>query len=233
MEIDDVARGLVESSSIGIRTCSGTWRSQDPTRSSRTGRGSRRRRVEARSAVDDDIPVTLPAPARAAKVQRRAAGWGVQWPSAGSAIASLREESEQLADAPDDERAIGAVLFAAVAAARSLGVDAESALRRTTRGFAERYEVYLTDARERGVDRRRSARKSPRALPRRATAERHSRVKTTSCHTARTRESCTRRNPAARSSGRRRGGRGRTRGSLGTSSRGNGTTGWRSRPRSG
>ena len=31
-------------------------------------------------------------------------------------------------------------------------MDAESALRRTTRGFAERYEVYLTDARERGVD---------------------------------------------------------------------------------
>ncbi len=49
-------------------------------------------------------------------------------------------------------RAIGAVLFAAVAAARRLGVDAESALRRTTRGFAERYEVYLADARERGVD---------------------------------------------------------------------------------
>ena len=31
-------------------------------------------------------------------------------------------------------------------------MDAETALRRTTRGFAERYEVYLADARERGVD---------------------------------------------------------------------------------
>jgi uncharacterized protein YabN with tetrapyrrole methylase and pyrophosphatase domain len=39
-----------------------------------------------------------------------------------------------------------------VAAARKLGVDAESALRRTTRGFAERYERYRALAEERGVD---------------------------------------------------------------------------------
>ena len=50
------------------------------------------------------------------------------------------------------EREIGEVLFAAVAAARKLGVDAESALRRTTRGFAERYERFRTLAAERGLD---------------------------------------------------------------------------------
>ena len=38
---------------------------------------------------------------------------------------------------------IGDVLFATVAAARKLGVDAESALRRTIRGFAERYERFI------------------------------------------------------------------------------------------
>ena len=47
---------------------------------------------------------------------------------------------------------IGAILFAAVGAARKLGVDAETALRRTTRGFAERYERFLAGRQERGVD---------------------------------------------------------------------------------
>jgi tetrapyrrole methylase family protein/MazG family protein len=42
------------------------------------------------------------------------------------------------------------VLFATVALARKLGVDAESALRRTTRGFAERYERFNELLRERG-----------------------------------------------------------------------------------
>ena len=77
-------------------------------------------------------------------MQRRAAGWGVEWASPEAALAALREEVGELSDASDDaEREIGEVLFAAVAAARKLGVDAESALRRTTRGFAERYERLL------------------------------------------------------------------------------------------
>ena len=152
-DVDDVARGLVEKlvhrhpHVFGDVEVSGSDEVLTNWEKLKAEEGSK-----PRSAVDEDIPVTLPALARAAKVQRRAAGWGVEWPSAEAAIAALRAESEQLADAPDEERAIGAVLFAAVAAARKLGVDAESALRRTTRGFAERYEVYLADARERGVD---------------------------------------------------------------------------------
>jgi tetrapyrrole methylase family protein / MazG family protein len=110
------------------------------------GSGSRR-------GVEDEIPVTLPALARAAKVQRRAAGWGVEWPSSEAAVVALREEVGALSAASDDaEREIGEVLFATVAVARKLGVDAESALRRTTRGFAERYERFLTLAEERDLD---------------------------------------------------------------------------------
>jgi tetrapyrrole methylase family protein/MazG family protein len=44
------------------------------------------------------------------------------------------------------------VLFATVAVARTLGVDAESALRRTIRGFADRYERFTELAAERGLD---------------------------------------------------------------------------------
>ena len=105
-----------------------------------------------RSGVDEGIPSTLPALARAAKVQRRAAGWGVEWPSRGAAVAALRDEVAELSgDADDAEREVGAVLFATVAAARKLGVDAESALRRTTREFAERYERAAAEAGDRGL----------------------------------------------------------------------------------
>jgi uncharacterized protein YabN with tetrapyrrole methylase and pyrophosphatase domain len=66
-------------------------------------------------------------------------------------LSALREEVEALTDAPDDpERPVGEVLFAAVAAARKLGVDAETALRRTTGEFADRYEGFIAkDGRER------------------------------------------------------------------------------------
>jgi tetrapyrrole methylase family protein / MazG family protein len=106
-----------------------------------------------RSGVEDEIPETLPALARAAKVQRRAAGWGVEWASKEAAVAALREEVAALSGASDAaEREIGEVLFSTVAAARKLGVDAEGALRRTTRGFAERYERFLAIAQERKLD---------------------------------------------------------------------------------
>jgi tetrapyrrole methylase family protein / MazG family protein len=107
-----------------------------------------------RRGVDGDIPASLPALARAAKVQRRAAGWGFEWRSADGAMRALRDEVDELqaADATDVEDEIGDVLFATVAVARKRGVDAESALRRTIRGFAERYERFTRLAAERGID---------------------------------------------------------------------------------
>jgi tetrapyrrole methylase family protein/MazG family protein len=105
--------------------------------------------------VEDDIPATLPALARAAKVQRRAAGWGFEWRSVDSALAALREEVDELTrvrDAAEAEEEIGDVLFATAAVARKHGVDAESALRRTIAGFASRYERFMATVRERGLD---------------------------------------------------------------------------------
>jgi MazG family protein len=105
--------------------------------------------------VEDDIPSTLPALARASKVQRRAAGWGFDWRTTDGAMAKLREEVEELASAgtpEESEEELGDVLFAAAAVARRLGVDPESALRRTTTKFAGRYERLLARARREGVD---------------------------------------------------------------------------------
>jgi len=106
-------------------------------------------------ALEDDIPETLPALARAAKVQRRAGGWGFEWRSVDSALEALNEEVAELrahTDADNAEEEVGDVLFATVAVARRLGVDAESALRRTIRGFASRYERFAELVRERGLD---------------------------------------------------------------------------------
>ena len=105
--------------------------------------------------VEHDIPATLPALARAAKVQRRAAGWGFEWRTRHDALEAVREELAELERAtdPDDvEEEVGDVLFAVAALARKLDVDPESALRRTVRGFAERYERLRVLARERDID---------------------------------------------------------------------------------
>jgi uncharacterized protein YabN with tetrapyrrole methylase and pyrophosphatase domain len=72
-----------------------------------------------------------------------------------SALEALREEVGELeahTDADNAEEEIGDVLFATVSVARKLGVDAESALRRTTRGFAERYERFTEQLHRDGLD---------------------------------------------------------------------------------
>jgi tetrapyrrole methylase family protein/MazG family protein len=105
--------------------------------------------------LEDDIPSTLPALARAAKVQRRAAGWGFEWRNAQDAMEAVREELDELERATDPsnvEEEVGDVLFAVAALGRKLGVDPESALLRTIRGFAERYARMREVAVERGIE---------------------------------------------------------------------------------
>jgi tetrapyrrole methylase family protein/MazG family protein len=105
--------------------------------------------------LEDDIPASLPALARASKVQRRAAGFGFDWRTREAATAKLREELGELeaAETPEDvEAELGDVLFAVAALARRLGVDPESALRRTTTRFADRYEAMRVRAEAEGTD---------------------------------------------------------------------------------
>jgi tetrapyrrole methylase family protein / MazG family protein len=153
-DIDDVAQGLVDKlvhrhphvfGDVAVRDADEVLVNWEKLKAEEKGE----------RPVEDDIPASLPALARAAKVQRRAAGWGVTWRSDGAAIDALREEVDELAaadDPADAEEEVGDVLFATVAVARRLGVDPESALRRTTRGFAARYERTRQLARERGLD---------------------------------------------------------------------------------
>ena len=104
-------------------------------------------------AVDEEIPATLPALARAAKVQRRAAGSGFDWRSVEGAAAKVREELQEVQEAPPDrvEEEVGDLLFAAAALGRTLNVDPETALRKATRRFAERFERMRERAEAEGV----------------------------------------------------------------------------------
>ena len=99
-------------------------------------------------AVDEEIPATLPALARASKVQRRAAGSGFDWRTKEGALGKVREELEELVLAPPDrsEDELGDLLFAVAALGRQMGVDPETALRKATRRFAERFERMKAEA---------------------------------------------------------------------------------------
>jgi MazG family protein len=104
--------------------------------------------------IDDEIPATLPALARASKVQRRAAGVGFDWRTKEAALEKVREELAELEEAEPEraEEELGDVLFAVAALARRLNVDPESALRRATGRFASRFETMRERAAEEGVD---------------------------------------------------------------------------------
>ena len=87
-----------------------------------------------------DLPGNLPALLYARKVQRRAAAGG-EPSGAAPAIAEVRSRAAALDDSASREdgfERVGELLFAAVAAARALGVDPELALRQATLRFETR-----------------------------------------------------------------------------------------------
>ncbi len=104
----------------------------------------------------DGITRTLPALARAEKLQRRAARVGFQWPDISGVLEKLDEElSEVRAEvAAGDIQAlhgeIGDLLFACANLARYAGVDAEAALRTTNHKFERRFRYIEAALRERG-----------------------------------------------------------------------------------
>jgi len=104
--------------------------------------------------LEHDLPASLPALARAAKVQRRAAGVGFDWRTTDAAIGKVREELDELASAPPErsEDELGDVLFAVAALGRRHNVDPETALRKATARFAERFDRMKAAALAEGVE---------------------------------------------------------------------------------
>jgi MazG family protein len=102
--------------------------------------------ARGRAGALDDVPVALPALTRAAKLGRRAARVGFDWPDATGPRRKVDEELQELDSAiagdedPDAvEAEFGDLLFALVNYARHLGIDPESALRRSNEKFVRRF----------------------------------------------------------------------------------------------
>ena len=111
-------------------------------------------------SVLDGIALALPALLRAAKVSRRAARIGFDWPDARGVIAKVNEEIAEIEDEIatgggrdrlEDE--IGDLLFAAANLARKLDIEPETALRRATAKFERRFRRVEALAAERGIGR--------------------------------------------------------------------------------
>ncbi|SFR75184.1 ATP diphosphatase [Marinobacter daqiaonensis] len=100
----------------------------------------------------DDIPASLPAMARADKLQRRAGRYGFDWHEIGPVFDKLEEEIGELKEAwqnarqdpaaqDDVEDELGDLLFVCINLARFLKVNPEQALRRTNRKFEARFRA--------------------------------------------------------------------------------------------
>ena len=83
----------------------------------------------------ESVPKALPALMRAAKLQKRAARYGVETPADAAAIAKAAGTVETAQDKAAAEQAMGELLFAAAALARKAGLDPEQALQKCNAAF--------------------------------------------------------------------------------------------------
>ncbi|MFT4077658.1 MAG: nucleoside triphosphate pyrophosphohydrolase [Asticcacaulis sp.] len=105
------------------------------------------RKAKAKHGLLDDVPVGLPALTRAAKLTKRAARVGFDWPSVHEVLDKLDEETLELkaevakGDVQKSHEELGDILFVLANLARKLDVEPENALRMTNAKFVRRFEV--------------------------------------------------------------------------------------------
>jgi ATP diphosphatase len=100
------------------------------------------RRDREHESTLDGVAAALPALDRAAKLQKRAARTGFDWPDSSGARAKIDEELEELDRESDRHRQkdeLGDLLFAVVNLARHLKIDPEEALRQASLKFERRF----------------------------------------------------------------------------------------------
>jgi tetrapyrrole methylase family protein/MazG family protein len=114
------------------------------------------KRVEKIDRVSalDGVPKTLPALARAQKIQGKAARVGFDWSDAAGPLEKIHEELREVETTPESEleEEIGDLLFAVVNFARKKKLDAEQTLNRATRKFTNRFQEMERLANERGLE---------------------------------------------------------------------------------
>ena len=113
---------------------------------------------EGRTSLLDGVPKQLPALQRALRVQERAAKVGFDWKKEDDVWAKVREEGEELKHALKSKKAdknedqFGDYLFALVNYARFIGVEPETALRRTVEKFTKRFQYIERELKRKGKD---------------------------------------------------------------------------------
>jgi MazG family protein len=114
------------------------------------------RSARGAAGVLDDVPLALPALTRAAKLGKRAATVGFDWPDAAGPRAKVLEELAEVEAArrgagdSSVEDELGDLLQAVVSLARHLHVDPETALRRANQRFESRFRAMEAVASRRG-----------------------------------------------------------------------------------
>jgi MazG family protein len=114
----------------------------------------KRSEKQERASTLDGVPRTLPALARAQKVQVKAARAGFDWPEAHDVVAKIREEISEIETAKDTgglSEELGDLLFSIVNFARKRGLDAEDLLQTATAKFTRRFRTIETLAADRGI----------------------------------------------------------------------------------
>ncbi|EYD73729.1 nucleoside triphosphate pyrophosphohydrolase [Limimaricola hongkongensis] len=110
----------------------------------------------AETGVLDGVALGLPALMRAAKLQKRAARVGFDWPQTAQVLDKLVEEAQELVEARDSlshdeiEAEMGDLLFVMANLARHLDVDPEAALRRSNDKFTRRFKYIEVELQSRG-----------------------------------------------------------------------------------
>src|SRR4051794_751375 len=106
---------------------------------------------ERKKSADDSalagVALALPALERAAKLQRRAARTGFDWPDTSGPRAKIDEELAELdaeSEHPRMLEELGDLLFAVVNLARHLNIEPEAALREANRKFEQRFRAIET-----------------------------------------------------------------------------------------
>jgi ATP diphosphatase len=144
----DVARGIADKMIRRHPHVFGTAADADPTEAWEAQKQAERA-ARAETGVLAGVPLSLPALVRAAKLTRRAARVGFDWPDAEAVLAKLEEEvaelRAELRNGPDaaDKAAlqdeVGDLLFVLANLARKLDLDPEACLRGANAKFERRF----------------------------------------------------------------------------------------------
>lgn len=105
---------------------------------------------KVRDSILDEVPVHFPALLEGLKLTKKAAKVGFDWENAGQIFDKLNEETAELkaaiesGDTANVEEEVGDLLFVIQNLARHLGVEPETALKKTNRKFRSRFK-YIED----------------------------------------------------------------------------------------